>query len=290
MNRIASLVLLLSLWLSQAATAQTDSIQVVKADWQTKRIAPGIRWKHHHFTNNTLFQSNQNVNILEIKPRRSIMLDLGYEPQELKPTSVFGQQAGALAALNGTFFDIKHGGSVDYIRSDGQQISPNRYGKSRRRGHHQQAAVVLKQGRLRIAKWDGSDQWESQLDGEDVMVSGPLLRLQHQDQTLDSSAFNRTRHPRTLIAVTDRGRVLLITVDGRNANAAGMSMAELAQLARWLQARDAINLDGGGSTTLWISGQPDPGVVNYPTDNKQWDHAGERKVANVILVKRRRRQ
>ena len=68
-----------------------------------------------------------------------------------------------------------------------------------------------------------------------------------------------------------------------------MSMAELAKLARWLKAKDAINLDGGGSTTLWLSGQPGNGVVNYPSDNKQWDHAGERKVANVLLVKRRRR-
>jgi exopolysaccharide biosynthesis protein len=289
MNRLASLALLLSLWLSQAATAQTDSLRVVEAEWHSKRIGPGLRWKHHHFSNQSLFGSNQHISILEIKPRRKIILDLGYEPRELKVTSAFGREAGALAALNGTFFDIKNGGSVDHIQADGQLVTPNRYGKSGRRAAHQQAAVVIRDGRLQIAKWDGTDHWESRLAGEDLMVSGPLLRLQHQDENLDASAFNRTRHPRTLVAVTGRNRVLLITVDGRHANAAGMSMAELAKLARWLKAKDAINLDGGGSTTLWLSGQPGNGVVNYPSDNKQWDHAGERKVANVLLVKRRRR-
>ena len=52
-------------------------------------------------------------------------------------------------------------------------------------------------------------------------------------------------------------------------------------------ASDAINLDGGGSTTLWITNYKDNGVVNFPTDNKKWDHEGERKVANVVLLKKK---
>jgi exopolysaccharide biosynthesis protein len=81
---------------------------------------------------------------------------------------------------------------------------------------------------------------------------------------------------------------LFITIDGRDDNAAGMNLFELRNFLRWMKACDAINLDGGGSTTLWIYNQPDNGVVNYPSDNKVWDHLGERKVANVLLVKRRR--
>jgi exopolysaccharide biosynthesis protein len=64
-----------------------------------------------------------------------------------------------------------------------------------------------------------------------------------------------------------------------------MTLFELTKLTRWLKSDDAINLDGGGSTTLWINNYPENGVVNYPTDNKKWDHAGERKVANVVLLK-----
>jgi len=88
-------------------------------------------------------------------------------------------------------------------------------------------------------------------------------------------------------AITKNKRILLITVDGRNINSAGMSLFELTKLMRWLKADDAINLDGGGSTTLWINNYMENGVVNYPTDNKKWDHEGQRKVANVVLLKKK---
>jgi exopolysaccharide biosynthesis protein len=64
-----------------------------------------------------------------------------------------------------------------------------------------------------------------------------------------------------------------------------MSLFELSKLMRWLKAIDAINLDGGGSTTLWVNNEI--GVVNFPTDNKKWDHEGQRKVANVLLLKKK---
>jgi exopolysaccharide biosynthesis protein len=42
----------------------------------------------------------------------------------------------------------------------------------------------------------------------------------------------------------------------------------------------ALNLDGGGSSTAWVAGK---GIVNYPSDNKKWDHQGERSVATALL-------
>ena len=53
---------------------------------------------------------------------------------------------------------------------------------------------------------------------------------------------------------------------------------------RVLGGEDALNLDGGGSTTLWLSGASDNGVVNYPCDNGRFDHAGERKVPNILYI------
>ncbi|MFN3382800.1 MAG: phosphodiester glycosidase family protein, partial [Runella zeae] len=61
----------------------------------------------------------------------------------------------------------------------------------------------------------------------------------------------------------------------------GVNLPELTFLARQLGCRDALNLDGGGSTTMWIA---DQGVVNYPSDNKKFDHEGERAVSNVLLA------
>ncbi|MFR7464903.1 MAG: phosphodiester glycosidase family protein [Phocaeicola vulgatus] len=59
--------------------------------------------------------------------------------------------------------------------------------------------------------------------------------------------------------------MLVAKVDGRaEGHADGMSIAELAYLLRILKAHCALNLDGGGSTTLWVNGQ----VVNRPSDNR----------------------
>jgi exopolysaccharide biosynthesis protein len=101
---------------------------------------------------------------------------------------------------------------------------------------------------------------------------------------LAKTPFNDNRHPRTCVCITDERQVLLLTADGRNAQALGLSLPELRTLLAELGCRDAVNLDGGGSTTMWIFGQPDKGIVNMPSDNKLFDHFGERKVANAVLI------
>ena len=236
-----------------------------------------------------LFGSNQSVNILDIKPNKKIVFAFGYDVKELKLTSEFGKTAGALAALNGTFFDMKNGGSNDFMKIEGRVVHQNKMQEDKR-AVHQKAALCLGQHHAEILKWNGEADWEGTFTHSDVMESGPLLILNSQYETIDSSAFSYTRHPRTAVVVTNDYHILLITVDGRDEHAAGMTLFELATLVRWLNAKDALNLDGGGSTTLWIYNQPENGVVNYPSDNKIWDHAGERKVANVLLVKKRRKK
>jgi exopolysaccharide biosynthesis protein len=92
-------------------------------------------------------------------------------------------------------------------------------------------------------------------------------------------------HPRSAVGVRGCHKVIFISVDGRDREAAGMTLYELAELMRLLKCSDAVNLDGGGSTTMWIDGKPFNGVVNMPSDNRKWDHEGERAVANIMIVK-----
>jgi hypothetical protein len=88
--------------------------------------------------------------------------------------------------------------------------------------------------------------------------------------------FAELRHPRTMIGVGRDGFIWLVTVDGRQpAFSVGMTLAELQALARQLGLVDALNLDGGGSTTMWVGGE----VVNRPSDA-----AGPRKVGDALLV------
>lgn len=97
------------------------------------------------------------------------------------------------------------------------------------------------------------------------------------------SSFVYSKHPRSAIARTKDNRVLFVTADGRfNDKAIGVSIPELSYLLKQMGAKDAINLDGGGSAILWMKGN----IINHPSDNMVFDNCGERKVNNIICVLR----
>lgn len=266
----------------------TDSLTVVKTRWQKTRVARQVRLFQHHFNRQNLFGANEMVSFLEINNTgRKAVFALGAEEKQLITTSNFGLRDTALAAINGNFFDVKNGGSVDFVRVKGKTINTNRLAANGERARHQQAGIAIENGKLKLIKWDGSGDWESRLTAADVLLNGPLLTLNGVDESLDTAAFNRLRHPRTCLGLKPNGHVVLLTIDGRNTESAGASLFELTKLMRWLGCTSAINFDGGGSTTLWVNGMGSNGVINYPTDNKKWDHEGQRKVANVILVKKK---
>ena len=122
------------------------------------------------------------------------------------------------------------------------------------------------------------DQWaraDAIVGGAGVLIrSGQPVHDWSSEQI--TTAFAETRHPRTLVGLHADGSLWLVTVDGRQPQlSAGMSLAELRALASRLGLVDALNLDGGGSTTMWVRGE----VVNSPSDP-----AGPRKVSDALLV------
>ncbi len=108
------------------------------------------------------------------------------------------------------------------------------------------------------------------------------------------------RHPRTAICLSGEresgngnagtkteerassdSRILILVVDGRHEEAVGLGLRELAEVLLSMGCRDAVNLDGGGSSTMYIRGK---GVVNHPSGNRRFDHEGERAVRTVIMI------
>jgi len=83
-------------------------------------------------------------------------------------------------------------------------------------------------------------------------------------------------HPRTAAGITGDGALLFVVVDGRQAASRGATLNDLARLMRDLDAVEAVNLDGGGSSTLVVQGQ----LVNRPEGGRQ-----EREVATAIAVR-----
>jgi exopolysaccharide biosynthesis protein len=79
-----------------------------------------------------------------------------------------------------------------------------------------------------------------------------------------------------MIGTSPDRTIWLVTVDGRQPElSVGMTLLELRALARRLGLVNALNLDGGGSTTMWVQGQ----VMNKPSDP-----TGPRKVSDALLV------
>jgi exopolysaccharide biosynthesis protein len=82
------------------------------------------------------------------------------------------------------------------------------------------------------------------------------------------------------LGIKGNGNVLFIAVDGRQPGYAdGMSLFELRELAKSLGCTEILNLDGGGSTTLYVRNEGDSGVVNRPSGKV------ERAVPSIVFVK-----
>jgi exopolysaccharide biosynthesis protein len=113
-----------------------------------------------------------------------------------------------------------------------------------------------------------------------IINGGPTLLVKGHVQT-DPEGFNPTsfvnfRHPRTAIGTRKDGTLALVTVDGRQPRkSVGMTIPELAALLLELGCEEALNLDGGGSTTMVIRGK----VVNSVSDA-----TGERFVSEALLI------
>jgi exopolysaccharide biosynthesis protein len=108
-------------------------------------------------------------------------------------------------------------------------------------------------------------------DGRDVAGESATL-----EGTISRNA--EVRHPRTAVGFSrDSTTLYLVVVDGRSTASVGMTLAELAALMRRVGAWQALNFDGGGSTTMVVDGA----VVNVPSDA-----TGEREVGNALLVVR----
>ncbi|MBR5661773.1 MAG: phosphodiester glycosidase family protein [Bacteroidales bacterium] len=104
----------------------------------------------------------------------------------------------------------------------------------------------------------------------------------------DPYRHQAVRHPRSAVALTEDNHLLLITVDGRRPGIAeGMSAFELTSfIENHFHAKDAMNLDGGGSTTLCVKGQgsDQTNVVNYPSGSRTFKHDNERRVVTHIHI------
>ncbi|MCF7832561.1 MAG: phosphodiester glycosidase family protein [Candidatus Marinimicrobia bacterium] len=277
MKKLTS-ILALTLMLVLALTSCSSNREFTDLTYSEK-IDDHIIWKV--IKTDDMNGSPASINILDIDMNKfEGDIVLAWYKNELVKTSDIAQQYHGLAAINGSFFDMKVGGSVLFLQENGTVIAET---NDRIEFINESAYAKDKNGVVMILERPESD-WKYNPAYDDIIVSGPLLMFDNELTDLDSVKFNINRHPRTALGITDKYHLILVAVDGRHAEAAGMNMWELQTFMDKLGCSEALNFDGGGSTTMYIEGKTENGVVNYPSDNKKYDHEGERSVANGIVV------
>ncbi len=290
MKKRFALLVLLAL-VTFGAYAQNDSLTFVNAKWNTKKISKGITLKEYHFTGDSkIFDSNQYISIIEIDTKKAkghfaLASNKGY----ITPTSKFAKDSGAIVAMNGSFYNMsKPYNSVCYFKKHGiEEFVFNEKMAQRDNG----AVAISAKGKLSICAADNNEPgaiaseqtWPSRLDAVSVVSSGPILIVDGKNAHLNENSFNRNRHPRSAVGTSGK-KIYLVAVDGRNAEKAqGVSLWEFTKIMRWIGAVNALNMDGGGSTTLYAEGENGSGIVNHPSDNKKFDREGERHIVNALL-------
>lgn len=299
MNRLKLIIysLLLSLAALNTACCQTpqpeasiatDSTAMVNAIWQTDTLE-GFYLKRHHFKHQQIFGSNQYFCIIEIPAKSHCRLALAYDTA-LATVSDQAKKHQALAAVNGSYFDMDLYNPICYLRIDSVEAGLNTPGRDDtvNRKYYQYGTLALRNGRPLIIQTDSNRFWERSLPYRDIMTAGPLLIHNRRFLPMrDDRTFVTRRHNRTAIGIRSDGTILIITADGRFRNESeGLSLPELQKVMRWLGCYEALNLDGGGSTTMYTAGYPNNGIVNHPSDNNRYDHEGQRPVSSIVMVVR----
>ena len=284
MKRRLSLLIAGLCTLSMALRAQTsaDSATIVSTRWETTVAQDGIIHKRALIP--SLYKGPQHINIIEIPASRALHYGIGVN-EKMVPISQLSAENQALASINGSFYNMQKGNSVCYLRLGKEVVdtTTTREFKLRVTG-----AVYTHKKKLRIIPWSRETEAKYKKKKGNVLASGPLLMDDGHtcSWVMCDSSFVASTHPRSAIFTTKDKKTVLITVDGRSkGNAIGVSIPELAHLIRILGGVDALNLDGGGSTTLWMKNAPDNGVLNCPSDNGKFDHQGQRRIPNIIYVR-----
>jgi exopolysaccharide biosynthesis protein len=220
----------------------------------------------------------------------------------------FARRSGALVVVNAGYFrmDLDPASHVGLLLVDGVLLSPALRSVLRndQRYYLARAALgIMPDGSIDVA-WVSSREgvlyeWEEPpqnspehpvdaLDIEGLAVwparhavsAGPvLLRDGQRYITSEQEVFFGSTipdiHPRTAACVDSAGDLLLLVVDGRQRDSRGVDLVELANLMLALDCEQAVNLDGGASSTLVVAGE----LVNRPAGG-----VAERQIMSAITV------
>lgn len=258
---------------------KTDAESFASADWHWQPLAKGAEAGYAQL--NLFGGSTQSISVIRYKARR-FRTDIVDAPAEISDsTEALAKKHGALAAINGSYFNMKTLVPTTFVKDAGEQVGSTDESEL----YRVDGVMYLRGRKVKIARSESVDYPMVTSRHKEAMAAGPVLLLDGQEarDAWPKGKFYDRRHPRTLIGVTGDGWVYLIVIDGRfPGQGIGATIHETAMIAKMFGLKDALNLDGGGSSTLWT--EP-TGVLSHPYDNKRFDPYGQRVVPNIVIIK-----
>ena len=238
--------------------------------WKTRN---GVTYGKASFAD--LYGNPQIVSIAKYSDSTMYTMLYDKEKSNKGPNSL-ATEAGATAAINGSYFNMSNCTSTTAIWLYGNEITTTTAEEFARCN----GAVGFKDGVFTLMPYSSATTasqlttWGKKYDA--LVVAGPILRLNgvSQNPYIGGEGFYGP-HPRTMLGKCADGTVYMIVAEGRLEGASGFSLPNLLSLAEDLDMTDAINLDGGGSSTLWVNG---PGIIN------RLSGGAVRNMPNIIIA------
>ncbi|RAI97381.1 exopolysaccharide biosynthesis protein [Paenibacillus pabuli] len=215
-----------------------------------------------------------DVQLTDASSLRTALADNSFGTNITENTSEIAAANNAIFAINGDYYGF---------RDDGVII---RNGTVYRDDPVRDAMALFSDGTMKTYNETAVSSSELLAEGATNTLSfGPILIQDGKivsdfsSVKIDNNFGNRSiqdANPRTAIGMIAPNHYVFVVVDGRQDDSRGMTLAELADVMKGLGAKEAYNLDGGGSSTMYFMGR----VVNNPLGRNQ-----ERGVSDILYLK-----
>ncbi len=222
-----------------------------RAEVRVTQPYPGV--SHIHRTDNA-----QDYHLLILTPLS--MEVVGTEPEQAwSVVSEFAKKVGAQIAINANFFSK--------TESCGVTAGQGQLWTAVTAGCPQTLAFFRDGGASILDVRAGQKETPVPAKGLLAAVSGRPRLVEDGTASPPGDAFATVRHPRTALGLRKDGTLVILVADGRREQALGFTGPEMSEIFIQEGVVDALNLDGGGSTTLYI--ESEGGLQNQPSDGRE---------------------
>ena len=268
---------------AQSIAVDVDRDKIVKYTWTTQTVKPGVTYKTGELS---LFGGVQRrIYVLEVTLNESNTLGIGFSTTNAA-TTVMCNNYNAVAGINAGYFPISGASDKDpYIRINGVEIQIGHLGVS---ATFTNAALIIHNNVATVRKFTENHTNLNQVaaaipvaQAENIIVCGPILITSDSIESQNmSSSHNTSQAARTGLGVSADGKHIFLVVVDSGGGFTGVTTPQLAKILQSLGAVNAMNFDGGGSSTMFVKDLGAHGRVNFPNGGTT-----QRAVRSVIYVK-----